>query len=96
MTPCSVACQAPLSMDFLRQEYRSELPFPSPGDLPNAQIEPTSHWQADFFFFFYHCGYKGKIILVNCVASDSAGGNALRIVGSTDMEQPWPRIALRR
>ena len=48
------------------------------------------------FFFFYHCGYKGKIILVNCVASDSAGGNALRIVGSTDMEQPWPRIALRR
>ena len=30
-----VARQAPLSMVFSRQEYRSELPFPSPGDLPN-------------------------------------------------------------
>ena len=28
-----VACQAPLSMAFPRQEYWSELPFPSPGDL---------------------------------------------------------------
>ena len=28
-----VACQAPLSMGFPRQEYRSELPFPSPGYL---------------------------------------------------------------
>ena len=30
-----VAHQAPLSMGFSRQEYWSELPFPSPGDLPN-------------------------------------------------------------
>ena len=29
-------------MGFLRQEYWSGLPFPSPGDLPNAGIEPTS------------------------------------------------------
>ena len=32
-TPCTVACQAPLSMEFSRQEYWSGLPFPSPGDL---------------------------------------------------------------
>ena len=31
-----VACQAPLSMEFCRQEYWSGLPFPSPGDLPDA------------------------------------------------------------
>ena len=31
-----------LSMGFFRQEYWSGLPFPSPGDLPNAGIEPTS------------------------------------------------------
>ena len=31
----TAAHQAPLSMDFSRQEYRSELPFPPPGDLPN-------------------------------------------------------------
>ena len=37
-----VACQAPLSMEFSRQEYWSWLPFPTPGDLPDPGIEPTS------------------------------------------------------
>ena len=37
-----VACQAPLSMGFSRQEYWSELPFPISGHLPNPGIEPTS------------------------------------------------------
>ena len=39
VTPWTVAHQAPLSMGFPRQEYWSELPFPSPGDLPNPGIE---------------------------------------------------------
>ena len=44
----TVAGQAPLSVGFLRQEYWSGLPFPSPGDLPNAGIEPWSPaFQAD-------------------------------------------------
>ena len=34
--------QAPLSMEFSRQEYWSELPFPSPGDFPDPDIEPGS------------------------------------------------------
>ena len=34
--------QAPLSMGFPRQEYWNELPFPSPGDLPDPGIEPRS------------------------------------------------------
>ena len=38
----TVACQAPLSMGFSRQEYWSGVPFPSPGDLPNPGIEPRS------------------------------------------------------
>ena len=38
-TPWTVACQAPLSMGFSRQEYWSGLPLPSPGDLPNPGIE---------------------------------------------------------
>jgi len=33
-------CKAPLSMRFPRQEHWSGLPFPSPGDLPNPEIEP--------------------------------------------------------
>ena len=40
MTPWTIACQAPLSMEFSRQGYWSGLPFPSPGDLPNPGIEP--------------------------------------------------------
>ena len=35
-------CQAPLSMEFSRQEYWSVLPFASPGDLPNPGIQPGS------------------------------------------------------
>ena len=38
----TVACQAPLSMKFSRQEYWSELPFASPGDLPDPGIRPRS------------------------------------------------------
>ena len=41
-TPWTVACQAPLSMEFSRQEYWGGLPFPSPGDLPNPRIKPGS------------------------------------------------------
>ena len=41
-TPWTVACQAPLSMGFPRQEYWSGLPFPSPGDLPHPGIETIS------------------------------------------------------
>ena len=53
-TPCNamdyIACQAPLSMGFSRQEYRSGLPFPSPGDLPHTGTEPgSSPLQADSF-----------------------------------------------
>ena len=41
-TPWTVAHQAPLSIEFSRQEYWSGLPFHSPGDLPNPEIEPGS------------------------------------------------------
>ena len=37
-TPWTVARQAPPSMEFPRQEYWSELPFPSPGGLPDPGI----------------------------------------------------------
>ena len=41
-TPWPVASQAPLSMEFSRQEYWSGLPFPSPRDLPDSGIETVS------------------------------------------------------
>ena len=38
----TVACQAPLSMGFCRQEYWNGLPCPPPGDRPDPRIEPMS------------------------------------------------------
>ena len=49
VTLWTVACQAPLTMGFSRQEYWSGLPCPLPGDLPDPGIKPASlmspHWQ---------------------------------------------------
>ena len=42
VTLWSVACQAPPSFRFSRQEYWSGLPCPPPGDLPDPGIEPAS------------------------------------------------------
>ena len=42
VTPWTVAHQAPMSMEFSRQEYWGGWPFPSPGDLPNPGTEPRS------------------------------------------------------
>ena len=42
VTPWTVAYQAPLSMEFSRQEYWSGLWCPLPGDLPDLGIRPTS------------------------------------------------------
>ena len=45
----TVACQAPLSMGFPRQECWSGLPLTSPGDVPDPGFEaPVLHWQAAF------------------------------------------------
>jgi len=49
-TPWTVACQAPLSMGFPGQEYWSELPFLSPGDLSDPGIKPMSPALAGGFF----------------------------------------------
>ena len=49
-TPWTVTYNIPPSMEFSRQEYWSELPFPSPGNLPDPGIEPGSPvLQADTF-----------------------------------------------
>ena len=41
-TPWTIAHQAPLSMEFSRQEYWSGVPFPPPGDLPDPRIKLAS------------------------------------------------------
>ena len=69
VTPWTLACQAPLSMGFFRQEYWSGLLCPYPGDPPDPGIELTSpvahalqvdslllsHWDAQLADI-YPCG----------------------------------------
>ena len=42
LPPWIVTCQAPLSMEFSRQEYWGGLPFPTRGDLPDPEIDPMA------------------------------------------------------
>ena len=51
MTPWTIAGQASLSMEFSRQAYWSELPFPTPGDLPDPGIQSSLPALAGVLFF---------------------------------------------
>ena len=59
----TVACQAPLSMRFFRQEYWSGLPFPPPEDLPDPRMEPVSFgspWIGRQIL--YHCNQGNRLL----------------------------------
>ena len=61
VAPWTVAHQAPLSMEFSRQEYWSGLPFPTPRDPPNQGIEPASPvFPALAGTFFFWGGGAGR------------------------------------
>ena len=66
-TPWTVALQAPLVMEFSRQEYWSGLPFPTPQDIPDPGIEPESLASpalTDGFFTTAPLGNPGKILSI--------------------------------
>ena len=54
VTPWTAARQAPLSMEFSRQEYWSGLPLPAPGDLPDSGIKPESCVSCTDRWILYH------------------------------------------
>ena len=56
-TPWIVVHQAPLSMEFSRQEYQSGLPFPSPGNLLDPGIKPGS---PDCRQILYHLSHQER------------------------------------
>ena len=62
MTPWTVACQAPLSMEFSRQECWNGLPFPLTGDLPDQGRECVSPALAGMFFTTESPGKTIKMI----------------------------------
>ena len=65
-TPWTVTCQDPLSMGLPRQKYWSELPFPSPGDLPDPGIEPASLALESIFFTTEPPGNNLSIAFLLC------------------------------
>ena len=72
-----VACWAPLSMGFSRQEYWSGLPYPPSGDLPNPGTEPS----ALHVWILYHLRPQGNplreyyLIFINKKSSKSGSQN---------------------
>ena len=61
-TQWTVACQAPLSLGFPRQEYWIGLPFPSPVDLPGSGIKPAPPALADRCFTAEPAGKEALLV----------------------------------
>ena len=74
MTPWTVAHQAPLSMEFSREEYWSGLSFPPPGDFTDLGIEPTSPSLAGEFFT---TAPPGKPYIIACMLKYIGGIQAV-------------------
>ena len=81
-TPCTVAGEAPLSLEFSRQEYWSRLPFPTPRDLLGPGIETSSFaspalvggffatsttWEAYLCVCVYVCMYTYIYVCMYCI-----------------------------
>ena len=63
-TPSTEAHQTLLSMGFSRQEYWSELPFPSPGEFPNPGIELTYLVSPALQVDFLPLNHQGSLMLL--------------------------------
>ena len=65
LSPCmlSHAWQASLSMEFFRQDYWSELPFPTSGDFPDRGIKPASPMSPILTVGFFTAAPPGKPLL---------------------------------
>ena len=67
--PWTIACQAPLSMGFPRQEHWSGLPFPSLGGVPNPGVKPKSFAFVHRFFTTEPAEASQIIYLLGCARS---------------------------
>ena len=78
--PWTIARQAPLSMEFSRQECWSGLPFPTLGDLPDSGIKLVSPALASRFFT---AGALGKLPPGSCLSLRGSGS------ASPSTQHPW-------
>ena len=86
--PWTVAFQALLSMEFFRQEYWSELPFPPWEYLPNPRIKPASPMSSALQAILYPLSHWGSPIKClyalrnNCLPYQSAASSPDGVFGS--------------
>ena len=59
----TITCQAPLSMEFSRQEYCSGLPFTASGDCPDPGIKPASLVSRIGWWIFFTTSATWKSLL---------------------------------
>ena len=69
VTPWTIACQAPVSMEFSRQEYWSGLPFSSPRDLPDTGIKLRSPTLWADSLLFELPGVSNRLVVVSILYS---------------------------
>ena len=84
----TVACQVPLSMGFPKQEYWSGLPFPSPGNLPNPGIKPTSLGSPALAGGVFTTEPPGKPLTSGSVQFSSVASDSLRPPWTVAYEAP--------
>ena len=85
-TPWTAALQASLSMGFPRQEYWSVLPFPTPGELLDSRIRPTSPALAGRFFTTES---PGKVHIPIRMAERLTIPSADKDVGQPELSYCW-------
>ena len=72
-TPWTAAYQDALSMEFSRQEYWSGLPFPTPGNLSDPGIKPTSLRSPELADRFFTTVPPEKILLQGLFLTQGSG-----------------------
>ena len=72
-TPWTIACQEPLCMEFFRQEYRSELPLPTPGGLPDPKGQTHISWVSCIDRILYQLHQLGSPLVGLCPVVELLG-----------------------
>ena len=88
LTPWTVAHQAPLSIEFSRQE-RSGLPFPTPGDLPDPRIKYASPASPALASWFFTTAPPGNVVNVRANTHTPVRLCPLPMVGERSITLHW-------
>ena len=93
-TPWTIACQAPLSMGFPRQEQWSGLTLPSPGDLPDPGIKLPSLRSTALVgkFFITSNTWEAQYIICVCTSESEAAQSCPTLCDPVDYSPPGSSI----